>query len=210
LLSDAEGWEGVFTHFHSPGSDQGATTEQWRRLHDAIAALGRRPSLVHAANSAAGAFGSAFAGDLARPGIHLYGGHLEGLDAVPVAAFRARVTAVRRIAAGDSVSYDASWRAPNPTTIATLAAGYADGVPRRLSNVGAVELLGQRLRMVGRITMDNLMIDAGDLPVAIGDVATIFGGMVSLDEQAALAGTISYELLTALGTRVPRRYHRNP
>jgi alanine racemase len=58
--------------------------------------------------------------------------------------------------------------------------------------------------------MDNLMIDAGDLPVAIGDVATIFGGMVSLDEQAALAGTISYELLTALGTRVPRRYHRNP
>jgi alanine racemase len=54
------------------------------------------------------------------------------------------------------------------------------------------------------------MIDAGDLPVAIGDVATIFGGMVSLDEQAALAGTISYELLTALGTRVPRRYHRNP
>jgi alanine racemase len=210
LLSDAEGWEGVFTNFHSPGSDQGATTEQWRRLHDAIAALGRRPSLVHAANSAAGAFGSAFAGDLARPGIHLYGGHLEGLDAVPVAAFRARVTAVRRIAAGDSVSYDASWRAPNPTTIATLAAGYADGVPRRLSNVGAVELLGQRLRMVGRITMDNLMIDAGDLPVAIGDVATIIGGMVSLDEQAALAGTISYELLTALGTRVPRRYHRNP
>ena len=106
------------------------------------------------------------------------------------------------------MSYDATWRAPNPTTIATLAIGYADGVPRRLSNVGAVELLGQRLRIVGRVTMDNLMVDAGDLPVAIGDVATIFGGLVSLDEQAALAGTISYELLTALGTRVPRRYQR--
>jgi alanine racemase len=208
LLKDAEGWEGVFTHFHSAASDQAATTEQWRRLHDVISSFGRRPDLVHAANSAAGAFGSAFAGDLARPGIHLYGGHLEGLDAVPVAAFRARVTAVRRIAAGDTVSYDATWRAPNATTIVTLAAGYGDGVPRRLSNVGAVELLGQRLRIVGRVTMDSIMVDAGDLPVSIGDVATIFGGMVSLDEQAALAGTVSYELLTALGTRVPRRYLR--
>lgn len=208
LLEQAQGWEGVFTHFHSASGDHAATSIQWQRLHEAIEALGRRPKFVHAANSAAGAFGSAFAGDLARPGIHLYGGHLEGLDAVPVAALRARVAAVRRVAAGDTVSYDATWRAPNATTIATLAVGYADGVSRRLSNVGAVELLGQRLRMVGRVTMDNLMIDAGDLPVAIGDVATIFGGMVSLDEQAALAGTISYELLTALGTRVPRRYQR--
>lgn len=208
LLADADGWEGVFTHFHSGGSDHAATSGQWQRLHQAIEALGRRPKLVHAANSGAGAFGSAFAGDLARPGIHLYGGHLEGLDAVPVAAFRARVVAVRRINAGDSVSYDATWRAPNATTIATLSVGYADGVPRRLSNVGAVELLGQRLRIVGRVTMDNLMVDAGELPVAIADVATIFGGLVSLDEQAALAGTISYELLTALGTRIPRRYPR--
>ena len=208
LLAGAEGWEGIFTHFHSAGSDHAATSEQWKRLHDVIETLGRRPALVHAANSAAGAFGSAYAGDLARPGIHLYGGFLEGLEAVPVAALRARVSSVRRIAAGDSVSYDATWRAPNPTTIATLAIGYADGVPRRLSNVGAVELLGQRLRIVGRVTMDNLMVDVGDLPVAVGDVATVFGGMVSLDEQAALAGTISYELLTALGTRVPRRYQR--
>jgi alanine racemase len=210
LLQSATAWEGVFTHFHSAGSDQAATSEQWRRLHDALGAIGHRPAMVHAANSAAGAFGTAFAGDLARPGIHLYGGHLEGLDAVPVAALRARVTAVRRITAGESVSYDATWHAPNSTTIATIAVGYADGVPRRLSNVGAVELLGQRLRIVGRITMDYLMVDAGDLPVAIGDVATIFGGLVSLDEQAALAGTISYELLTALGTRVPRRYQRTP
>ena len=208
LLATAERWEGVYTHFHSAGSDHAATSEQWQRLYGVLDALGRRPSLIHAANSAAGAYGSTYAGDLARPGIHLYGGHLPGLDAVPVAAFRARVSAVRQINAGDSVSYDATWRAPNPTTIATLSVGYADGVPRRLSNCGAVDLLGLRLRIVGRVTMDHLMVDAGELPVAIGDVATIFGGKVSLDEQAALAGTISYELLTALGTRVPRRYHR--
>lgn len=208
LLGDAEGWEGAFTHFHSAARDDRATVEQWRRFHEALETIGRRPPLLHAANSAAGAYGATYAADLARPGIHLYGGHLEGLDAVPVAALRARVTGVRRLAAGDSVSYDATWTAPHATTIATLGVGYGDGVPRHLSNVGAVELLGQRLRIVGRVTMDQMMIDVGDLPVTIGDVATIFGGRVSLDEQAALAGTIPYELLTALGARLPRRYQR--
>ena len=114
--------------------------------------------------------------------------------------------AVRRVGAGEPVSYDASWSAPHPTTVATLAIGYADGVPRSLSNGGAVELLGRRMRIVGRVTMDHTMIDAGDLPVSVGDVATVFGGIVSLDEQAALAGTIAYELLTSLGQRVRRRY----
>ncbi len=207
-LAEAAGFEGVFTHFHSASRDDRATAEQWRRFHEAIEAIGRRPALVHAANSAAGSYGSSYGADLARPGIHLYGGHLDGLDAVPVAALRARVTAVRRVASGEPVSYEATWTAPHATTVATLGIGYGDGVPRHLSNVGAVELLGQRLRVVGRVTMDQMMIDAGDLPVTIGDVATVFGGRVSLDEQAALAGTIPYELLTALGARLPRRYHR--
>lgn len=207
LLATATGWEGVYTHFHSAEQNAAATAEQWERLQGVIAALGRRPPLVHAANSAAGAFGGKYAADMTRPGIHLYGGRLQGLDAIPVARVSARVSAVRRIPAGASVSYDATWRAANPTTIATVAAGYADGMSRHLSNSGAVELLGHRLRIVGRITMDHLMVDAGDLPVAVGDVATIFGGLVSVDEQAALAGTVSYELLTGLGTRLPRRYH---
>jgi alanine racemase len=206
LLGDASGWEGIFTMFHSAERDPAATAEQWKRFHDAIAALGRRPALVHAAASAAGAYGGAYAGDVTRPGIHLYGGRVAGLDAVPVAALRARVVATRRVSAGTSIGYDASWTAPNQTTIATVAIGYADGVHRRLSNSGAVELLGQRMRIVGRVTMDHLMIDVGDLPVTIGDIATLFGGLVTLEEQAALAGTVSYELLTALGPRLPRRY----
>ncbi len=206
LLLDAAGWEGAFTHFHSAERDPTATAEQWSRLSHALQAIGRRPSLVHAANSAAGAYGTAYCGDLARPGIHLYGGRVDGLDAVPVATLRARVVAVRRLATGDPVSYDATWQASHPTTVATLAIGYADGLPRRLSNAGAVELLGRRVGIVGRVTMDHCMVDVGDLPVSIGDVASVFGGIVSLDEQAALAGTISYELLTSLGQRLPRRY----
>ncbi|HEX3926497.1 MAG TPA: alanine racemase [Gemmatimonadales bacterium] len=208
LLADAVGWEGLFTSLHSAERDPAATAEQWKRLQGVIAALGRRPAMVHASGSAAGAYGSAYAGDLVRPGIHLYGGRVAGLDPVPVAALRARVVALRRLAAGATVGYDATWSAPNQTTVATLAVGYADGVHRQLSNGGAVELLGQRLRIVGRISMDLITIDVGDLPVAIGDVATIWGGLVSLEEQAALAGTISYELLTSLGPRLPRCYQR--
>ncbi len=199
LLAAADGWEGVFTALHSAERDPAATAEQWRRLQAAIEALGRRPPLVHAAASAAGAYGTAYAGDLARPGIHLYGGRVAGLDAVPVAALRARVVAIRRLAPGATVGYDATWQAPNLTTVATLAIGYADGVHRRLSNGGAVELLGQRVRIVGRVSMDLVTVDAGDLPVQIGDVATLFGGIVTLEEQAALAGTIAYEMLTSLG-----------
>lgn len=208
LLADATGWEGVFTTFHSAEHDPAVTALQWKRFHDAVAALGRRPRLVHAGASAVGAYGSTYAGDLARPGIHLYGGRVVGLDTVPVAALRSRVVAVRRLPTGEGVGYDSTWRAPNPTHVATLSIGYADGVHRRLSNGGAVELLGQRVRVVGRVSMDLTVVDIGDLPVSIGDVATVFGGIVSLEEQAALAGTINYELLTSLGPRLPRRYHR--
>ncbi len=206
LVRNAPGWEGIFTMFHSAESNPAATAEQWRRLQVAIAALGQRPPLVHAAASAAAVYGRTYAGDLTRPGIHLYGGRVAGLDTVPVAALRARVVALRRLGAGDTVGYHATWQAARATTIATLALGYADGVSRHLSNVGMVELLHVRVRIAGRITMDQLMVDVGDLPVAVGDVATIFGGLVTLDEQAALAGTVSYELLTSLGPRLPRRY----
>jgi alanine racemase len=208
LLAEAPGWEGVYTHFHSAERDAESCAEQWRRFQLALGALGRRPPFVHAASSAAGAYGEAYAADLVRPGIHLYGGSVAGLDSIPVARVRARVVALRRLAPGDTVGYDATWAAPNATTVATVAIGYADGVHRSLSNAGAVELLGQRLRMVGRVSMDHIMVDAGDLPVSIGDVATLFGGRVTLDEQAALAGTISYELLTALGSRLPRLYQQ--
>jgi alanine racemase len=178
---------------------------QDRRFLAAATALGPRPPLVHVANSAAALRGPRFAADLVRPGIYLYGGRAGAERPQPAAALRAVTVAVRRIAPGASVSYGATWHAPSATRLATLAIGYADGVPRSLSNRGEVELGGRRVPIRGRVTMDMILVEASDA-VQVGDVATIFGGRVTLDEQAELAGTISYELLTSLGNRVRRRY----
>ncbi|MGH7578634.1 MAG: alanine racemase [Gemmatimonadales bacterium] len=211
-LVSAEGWEGVFTHFHSADTDPESVGIQWRRFQEVLSRFPRRPDLVHAANSAASFHGQTYAGDLVRPGIFLYGGPAGGSAPAPkpVAALRARVLAVRAVAAGESVSYGAAWRPARRTTIATLGIGYADGLPRaaNLADGGPrlVELRGRTVPLVGRVTMDLCMVAVEDGQVAVGDVATIFGGIVSLDQQARAAGTISYELLTALGPRLPRRY----
>ena len=212
-LADAKGWEGIFTHFHSAEGDDASMASQWMRFQQVVAVLPRRPALVHAANSAAALCGRAYAADLTRPGIFLYGGEAGPASPRPrpVVALRARVVAVRAIAAGESVSYGAAWTADHATTVATLGIGYADGLPRATDRSPSaparrVELRGRTVPLVGRITMDMCMAAVDDGQVAVGDVATIFGGLVTLDEQAKAAGTISYELLTSLGPRLPRRY----
>jgi alanine racemase len=206
LLQEAPGWEGIFTHFHSADTDVGATRLQWARLLDVVRAIGRRPRYVHAANSGAGVADLGLEADFARPGIYLYGGCVGGHGSQPVAALRARVVATRRLVRGDTVSYGATWRADRVTTIASVAIGYGDGFPRRLGNVGRVEFDGAVFPIVGHVTMDLTMVDVGDARVVPGDVATLYGGIVSLDEQAAAAETIGYELLAALTSRVARRY----
>ena len=108
------------------------------------------------------------------------------------------------------MSYDATWKAPRRCTVATLGIGYADGVPRATGLADPeprlVELGETIAPLVGRVTMDMCMVALDDRTVSVGDVATIFGGRVSLDAQARAAGTIAYELLTGLGPRVVRRY----
>lgn len=204
LLGGAAGYEGICTHFCSADERPEASATQWDEFQLAVDAIGR-PPLVHAANSAAALRDSRFAADLVRPGIFLYGGLAGGQVPEPVARFRARVVAVEDLLAGDSVSYGATWHAIGPVRIAVVGVGYADGLPRAASSVGMVELNGARAPIRGRITMDMTMIEAaaGTRP---DDVVTIFGGLVTLDEQAALAGAVSYELLTGLGPRVERRY----
>jgi alanine racemase len=213
LLEIADGWEGAFTHFHTAESDADATRRQWDRLQEVLRGLPRRPPLVHAANSAAALQGKSYAGDLVRPGIFLYGGAVGASVPRPVAALRGRVLSIRSIAAGDTVGYGATWRAVKATTVATVSVGYADGFPRAAPGADGVqrareiELNGRLVPLLGRVTMDMCMAAAENSP-ALGDVATVFGGLATLDRQAEAAGTISYELLTRLGPRVARCYRR--
>ncbi len=205
LLKGAAGFEGFFTHFHSAEDDPASVHRQWQRFQHLLEALPVTPAIVHAANSAAALQGRRYAGDAVRPGIFLYGGEVGGPAPETVVRVRARVVAERIVRAGDTVSYGGSWTAPRDTRVATLAMGYADGMLRSLSNQGAVELHGHIAPVVGRVTMDFTMV-ATEVGVAVGDVATVYGGLVSLDDQARRAGSISYELLTSLGPRVPRRF----
>jgi alanine racemase len=212
-VGNASGWEGVFTHFLAAESDADTTVRQWDRFQEVVESLPHRPPLVHAANSAAALRGRVFAADLVRPGIFLYGGAAGRPEPRPVAALRGRVVALRSIAAGDTVGYGASWRADRRSLIATISLGYADGFPRSTPGEGSVaarvlEVNGKLATVVGRVTMDMCMAVV-ERDVTIGDVATVFGGLVTLDHQASAAGTISYELLTRLGPRLARRYARS-
>ncbi|MDH4131576.1 MAG: alanine racemase [Gemmatimonadota bacterium] len=205
LLTGAPGFEGLLTHFHSVEDRPASVELQWSRLRELHDALPVRPAMLHAANSAAALRHPAVRGDLVRPGIFLYGGEAGGRQPEPVVMLRARVVALRKVGEGETVSYGATWTAGRDTLVATLGIGYADGVPRSLANRGAVELGGRVVPILGRVTMDFLMVEAPE-GTAMDDVAVIFGGAVSLDDQARRAGTISYELLTALGQRLPRSY----
>ena len=209
VLAGASGWEGIYTHFHSADELVSSADLQWDRFQEIVASLPRRPPLVHAANSAAALRDRRFAGDLVRPGIFLYGGEAGGRYPSAVVTLSTRVVAVRVVEAGETVSYGAAWTADAPTMIVTLSAGYADGLHRSLSGRGKVEINGVLAPIAGRVTMDMTM---AALPaatrVAPGDVATIIGGRILLDQQAAAAGTIAYELLTSMGTRVERHYSK--
>ncbi|HXT48541.1 MAG TPA: alanine racemase [Gemmatimonadaceae bacterium] len=206
--------EGAFTHFHSASLDDGTMAEQEGRFELALAALPARPAVLHAENSAAIARRSRSSWSLARPGIFLYGVG-SGASAVvhpePVVSLFARVVELRGVRAGESVSYDATYRAEDDRVIATLPIGYADGYRRALGNRAyALVAGGRRAPVVGVVTMDMTMIDVTGLQVAVGDVVTLLGNngseRLDIETLAAQAGASPYELLTALHSRLPRRY----
>ena len=206
--------EGVFTHFHSADDDMDSRDEQDARFVDAMLALGDAlPAEVlrHSDNSAGIASRARLSpGALARPGIAVYGGMFSDLLGLrQVVHLRARVIDVRDIAAGETVSYGATWTAARPSRIATVSAGYADGYRRHLSNRGTVLIGGVPCPVAGRVTMDMTMVDVTDVSCAVGDVATLIGtdGAVTVStEQVAEMGDLSpYELLVGLALRVPSR-----
>jgi alanine racemase len=213
-LLDTPRFEGVFTQFHSSEVADGSMQRQLERYHAVLARLPRAPQLRHVANSAAALLEPRAALDLVRPGVFLYGGSPGGAVAPgrAVASIRARVASVRRVRAGDAVSYNARWTAPRDTTIATLGIGYADGVPPSLGPDGRwpVLLAGGRCPIVGTVTMDLTMVDVGDLPVEPGMVATLLGAAdgqsLTLAELSTASGVQPRGVLTGLGSRLPRVY----
>jgi alanine racemase len=220
--------DGTYTHFASADApDPKACLEQIGCFRDFLGALGGRgldPGTVHAANSSALMAGSEILEALpeagaVRPGLMLYGACSAAHEdperrLKPVMSVRARVAAVRDLAAGDAVGYGSTWRAEGPTRIATLPLGYADGVLRSLSSRGEVWLAGERRPIVGRVSMDSVTVAVVDprTPVAVGDPATFFGLApeggpgIRVETQAEAGGTLAYELFVGVGDRVPRVY----
>lgn len=210
-------WEGCFTHFHSADEpDLAATDAQWERFRDALSLLpapaeGDPPRVVHTSNSAAALRRAGYGCDLVRPGIFLYGG-TAGADVHPrpVASVRARVSLVRKVPAGATVGYGATYAASGPELWGTCAIGYGDGLPRALASAGGEAIVrGVRVPIVGRISMDVSVLNLSRVPDArAGDVATFIGRdgaeEIRVDEVAERCGTISYEILTGLTQRLPR------
>ncbi len=189
------------------------------RQAEAFAAVRARLPGVPAslANSSGIFLGDGFTHELVRPGIALYGGNPTQNVAnpmLPVALLEGAVMQLRDIPPGDTVGYSATWKANRPSRIAILGAGYKDGVPRALSSreqtgPAHVFINGRRCPVVGRVSMDMMGVDVTDLPagsVTRGTRAEILGRNIAIDEAAGWAGTISYELLTRLGSRYARLY----
>ena len=210
---DTASLEGCFTHFHSAERQDGSAERQLERFLEAVGRLPRRPKLLHVANSAAAVRDKAFAFDMVRPGIFLYGGSTADYlpQPRPVVSVRSRVVSMRRLARGDSVSYNASWTAPHDTVVATLRCGYADGLRRTVGTSGrgaSVLLRGQRRPIVGFVQMDMALVETGTLEVQVGDIATIVGAdageRITLTEVAEWSGELPHSFLTGLGSRLPR------
>jgi alanine racemase len=188
--------------------------QQLSRFRQALAMLPPAPASLAASHGAM--LGPDYHFDLVRPGVALYGANPqanEGKAAAgpnlmqTVAVLSAKVLQVRRIDSGESVGYAATFHAKRPSMIATIALGYADGIPRALSNKGVAALQGGRVPIAGRISMDLITLDVSGLaePPEIGADAELLGDTITLGEVAELAGTNEYEILTRL-RRVPKVY----
>ena len=213
--------EAVYTHFataDSPGDEWFARQQaRFDAARARLAAYQIRPRLVHAANSAAtlSAPGTWF--DLVRPGLLIYGvspdGLAHGLTLKPVMSLHSRVVAVKGVRRGEIAGYGARFTADRPTTIAIVPAGYADGLDARLAGRGHVLVRGCRQPIVGSVCMDMILVDVTGTEVEPGDAVAIIGQQgdqsIGVAEMARAIGTIPYELLCRVGTRIERVYNRD-
>ncbi len=213
--------EGMFTHLSTADEEGRDYTKQqfanFMELDEKLKARGVEIPIRHIANSAGQIRYPELQLDMVRAGIILYGLYpsdevsYEPLELRPAMKFKARVVNVKNIEKGDSISYGRSFTAEKPIKLATISVGYADGYSRIMSGRAEVSVNGKKVPQVGRICMDQCMIDVSDVNnIDIGDEVTLFGdGAVSAESVAANLGTINYEVVCMVGRRVPRIYIKN-
>lgn len=214
--------EGLFTHLAK--ADARDKTYSYQQLDKfawfcrQVEQAGLELKFKHAANSGAIIDLPEAHFDLVRPGIMLYGCYPSDevdrsrVRLKPAMTLTARIAHLKRVKAGTSISYGCTFTAARTSTIATLPLGYADGFSRLLSNKGSALVKGCRVPVVGRVCMDQCMLDVTDVPgVEVGDEAVLFGSqgeaLLTVDEVAAKIGTINYEVLCMVSSRVPRKYN---
>lgn len=208
--------EGIFTHFAAADSFEKSCcdyTDMQKELFFSIAEQAGEFKEVHCLNSAGAMLHYDSRSTLARFGILLYGltpdSSLEIPDGIePVMEIKTVIGYIKDLHKGDSVSYGRTFTAERDMRAATLPIGYADGYPRLLSNKGEVMICGKRAKILGRVCMDQVIVDVTDIPEAdIGTEVTVFGrGEITADDIALLCGSIGYEIVCAVSPRVPRVY----
>ncbi|HEX3335975.1 MAG TPA: alanine racemase [Jatrophihabitans sp.] len=211
---------GVWSHFayaDEPGHPTiGKQIAAFRDALEVAARAGVEPQLRHLANSAAALTLPGAHFDLVRPGIAVYGlSPVPGEHGLtPAMTLRAGAAGVKRVGAGEGVSYGHEYTTDRETTLVLVPLGYADGIPRQASNVGPVSINGSRFTISGRVCMDQVIVDVGDLAVAPGDSVVLFGsgqgGEPTAQDWADAVGTIHYEIVTRIGPRVQRVYVGGP
>jgi alanine racemase len=216
---------GIFSHYAwADAPDHPTVRAQTAGFDDAVAlaeSRGARFELRHLANSAATLTNARARYDLVRPGVSVYGlspvpelASARDLGLRPAMTLLGRVALVKGVPAGVGVSYGHAYTTPARTTLALVPLGYADGLPRHAGGAGPLQLRGRRFQVAGRVCMDQVVVDLGDpgngLGVVEGDTAVLFGagdaGEPTAQDWADAAGTISYEIVTRIGGRVPRTY----
>ncbi|MDH6179947.1 alanine racemase [Microbacteriaceae bacterium SG_E_30_P1] len=208
---------GVWSHLSNTGEVE--DREQLARFDEALDAArsaGLQPEFVHLAATAATLRLPDARFSLVRLGIGCYGlspfDDVSSLDLglTPAMTLETTVVSLKRVPAGHGVSYGYRYRTTEETTLALVPLGYADGVPRAASGRAPVAVGGDAFRVAGSIAMDQFIVDVGDAPIAVGDRVVLFGdpstGVPSADDWAAAAGTINYEIVTRIGSRVTREY----
>ncbi len=212
---------GVFTHFACADSPEHPSVQaQQDKFADAVTDVERAGFNIevrHMSNSAATLTRPSAAWDMVRPGLAVYGlspvpqlGDPASFGLRPAMTASANITVVKRIPAGQGVSYGYTYVADRETTVVDVPAGYADGVPRSASNVGPVQVAGARHTVAGRVCMDQFVVDVGDDEVRAGDPVLLFGpgtdGEPTAQDWADATDTISYEIVTRMSSRLPRIY----